>query len=99
MIPASSLSTKRNIDATSVVYTLADRPKRTPLATRSADSVSGTRISERTGPKISSCAMRMSAATLSKIAGATKKPRSHPASFTRVPPRTRRAPSLRPIST
>ncbi len=41
----------------------ADRPNRTPLAISSADRVSDARITDRTGPKISSWAMRMSAST------------------------------------
>jgi hypothetical protein len=69
------------------------------VATRTADSTSGTRITDSTGPKISFCAILTSALMPSKIAGATKKPRSQPPSVTRVPPRTSRAPPRRPTST
>ena len=43
---------------TSRVKMLAESPKRVWLAAITAASRSGTRMIERTGPKISSCAMR-----------------------------------------
>ena len=54
----------------------AERPNRTPLARRMASSKSSATISASTGPKTSSCAMRIAGVTPPKMVGSMKKPLS-----------------------
>ena len=55
----------------SAVHTAATSPYSVPLATSRASASPSTGSTESTGPKISSCAMRMPGATRSKIVGST----------------------------
>jgi hypothetical protein len=52
-------------------------------------------MTDRTGPKISSCAIRIRLSTSAKIVGRTYQPWSRPSGIP-VPPTTRRAPSSWP---
>ena len=56
------------------------------------------RIAETTGPKISSCAIRILFRTSPKTTGVTKNPLERDGSAGRVPPHRRVAPSFFPIS-
>ena len=82
----------------SLVHTAAARPKRTSLAMRSASSSSLKRMIDSTGPKTSSCAMRMSLRTPVKMVGCTNQPCRIRARRRVAPPSTAVAPSLRAMS-
>jgi len=64
-------STKRKSFAGSPVKIDDDRPNCTPFATSIASSKPFTRMTETTGPKISSWAMRVCALTWSNTVGST----------------------------
>ena len=71
-------------------------PKRELFTSVMASSSVFTRITESTGPKISSRAMVISGRTLSKIVGPRKKP--SPSHLTARPSRSGVAPSATPLS-
>jgi hypothetical protein len=65
------------------------------LAIRTASSTSSYGITERTGPKISSCAIRMPLSTSAKTVGRTYQPEDSPSGMP-LPPSATRAPSSWP---
>ena len=66
---------------------------------RTASSSPSNGMTTTTGPKISSCAIRMSLATSANIVGSMKLPAASSGSAGRLPPWTTVAPSALPIST
>ena len=70
-MPVSMCSTNRKSLAGSPVKIEDERPNFTPLAASMASSKPGTRMTETTGPKISSWAMRVDARTWSNTVGST----------------------------
>ena len=72
VMPVSRCSITAKARDRSRVKTLPVRPKRTLLAASMAWSTVSTRMTLRTGPKISSVAMRASLSTRSKTVGSGK---------------------------
>jgi hypothetical protein len=70
-VPARSFRATRWARFTSRVHTAAASPYGESFATRTASSSSSTSMTDRTGPKISSRATRISFRTAPRIVGST----------------------------
>jgi hypothetical protein len=96
--PACIRRASRTARPMSDVHTHAFSPYRVPLAISTASSSESKLSTDSTGPKISSCAIRMSGVTRSKIVGSTKNPPSYFDPVSLCPPVTTSAPSRTPMS-
>ena len=88
---------ERNARPMSFVNSEVDRPYFTLLTMRTASSQSSTGMTEVTGPKISSWAIRASGLTSAKIVGSKNEPFASAPSRAGWPPMTRSA-SSRPMA-
>ena len=75
------------------VLTDEDSPYLTSLFTANASSGVATRMTDSTGPKISSCSRRLPGSTRAKIVGSKKNPSASALPSGRRPPHRRSAPS------
>src|SRR4029453_17255212 len=99
MVPARMRSAMVSARVSEPVHTPAASPNCTSLAIRTASSSLSKRITARTGPNTSSCAMRIRLSTPTKMVGSKNRPFGHPGTDLVWPPATRRAPSAFAIST
>src|ERR1700683_4102067 len=97
--PASRRRPTPTARPTSLVHTEATSPYSVPLATSTASSSSSTVSTDKTGPNISSWAMRMLGSTRSNSVASTKYPASYCGPAGVPPPVTTSAPSARPSRT